>query len=130
MKRKNILIAILFAMYSTSVWCQVKVNLAPNIELTFPQQPEVFDTLGQKVFNYSDEVGYYACIIRRNAVPAGKAPMDLKSFYANLYKSLQRPEEECQLIKQTDLVLAGIIGAEFQTRCKEDPSFQKSDTKG
>jgi hypothetical protein len=123
MKIRNILAWILGILYAPILFSQVKVNLSSKIELTFPKAPDAFDTLGQKVYNYTDQYGYYACIVRTKAVTADNAPMDLKSFYANLYKTLQRPEEQCKLIKQTDLVLAGVVGAEFYSICKEDPEF-------
>jgi hypothetical protein len=102
---------------------QQLVKLSPEIEMTFPGAPEVFDTLGQKIFNYSDENGYYACIIHHNALPSGKLPMDLKSYYANVYKSLQQQNEQCKLVYQTELLIAGIKAAEFYSTCKEDPEF-------
>ncbi|MEP7322990.1 MAG: hypothetical protein ABI761_13785 [Saprospiraceae bacterium] len=123
MNIKSFLTWVLVTFCSQFLFSQVKVNLTSRIELTFPQSPEAFDTLGQRVYNYQDEYGYYACIIRTQAVPPDKKVMDLKAFYSNIYKSLALPGEQCQLIKQTDLMLAGVMGAEFYATCKEDPEF-------
>ena len=117
-------ISVFLFFYSLQVvYGQVQVKLSPEIEMTFPGDPEVFDTLGQKVFNYSDENGYYASIIHHNALPSGKQPMDLKSYYGNVYKSLQQQNEQCKLVYQTELMIAGIKAAEFYSICKEDPDF-------
>ena len=122
MNRRIIYTAVCLAFQLQFLFAQVKVGLTSSIDLTFPKAPEIFDTLGQKVFNFSDENGYYACIINRNAIP-GNQPMDLKVYYTNIYKSLQQPIEQCQLIKQTDLQIAGIQAIEFYTTCRVNPDF-------
>lgn len=100
------------------------VKIDPYFTLTFPNVPSSLDTLGQHVFDYSDETGYYACIVQYNAIKEDKLlDLDFAKFYQTMYEKLQHPDQQCQLVSNTPFFLGDIRGMEFFTRCKEDPEF-------
>ena len=83
-------------------WCllplilsaQVVVQVDRNVKLTFPGQPEKLDTLGQQVYTYSDENGYYSCIVQKTTIdPVKLASIDIGQFYSEIYQSVQNPAE-------------------------------------
>ncbi len=102
----------------------ITVKLDNNFNLVFPNEPNALDTLGQRIYDYSDETGYYACIIQAGSVPADKmADLDVDKFLQSMYDRLQDPTHQCQSIKQSPFTIGAIRGIEFLSRCKEDPDF-------
>lgn len=101
---------------------QVKINVSPGVFLTFPGEPATLDTLGQKVYDYSDETGYYACIVQNTSLNATtRSTLDIGRFYKEVYQSVIRPGDNCKTTKQTDVTLQDLVGMEFFATCDPDP---------
>lgn len=122
MKKSIWFSAVLFLINSAGLTSQVTVSISPSVKLTFPGQPEVIDTLGQKVFHYSDETGYYACIVQQTNLNATKrSTLDLSLFYNEVYQSLVIPEDHCKQVKQQDITIQDLAGMEYYATCDQNP---------
>ncbi len=113
-------------------WCllplilsaQVVVQVDRNVKLTFPGQPEKLDTLGQQVYTYSDENGYYSCIVQKTTIdPVKLASIDIGQFYSEIYQSVQNPADKCQHISQNEIVILNTRAMEFYAQCEERPDI-------
>lgn len=113
-------------------WCllplvlsaQVVVQVGLNVKLTFPGQPEKLDTLGQKVYTYSDENGYYSCIVQKTTIdPVKLAGIDIGQFYSEIYQSVQNPADKCKHISQNEIVILDTRAMEFYAQCEERPDI-------
>jgi len=120
---KKIILYLFFCFLSGPVLrAQVKVNISPNVFLTFPNQPDILDTLGQKVYHYSDETGYYACIVQQTTLnPAKRSALDVNRFYNEVYQSVKIPGDNCNLIKQKNVTIEDLSGIEFYATCDPNP---------
>lgn len=101
---------------------QVSVNVSETVRLTFPGPPEIIDTLGQKVYHFSDETGYYACIAQKTNLNATKrAALDINQFYNQVYESLAIPGDHCKQVRQQPIVIHDLAGIEFYATCDQHP---------
>lgn len=112
---------LIFCLQSQS---QTTVKLTETVTLNFPGQPEVIDTLGQKVFHYDSEGAYFACIVQQTKInPSTRASMDINKFYTDVYQSLNKPQDHCQTVKQQEIHLQDLVGMEFYYKCDPNPEI-------
>lgn len=103
---------------------QQVVEINPGVKLTFPSSPSLLDTLGQRVYDYSDANGYYACILKMNAVSVDKlSNLDRPKFYKTIFESMQDPAHQCKIVSQSNGSVQDVPFAEFYSTCKPDPDF-------
>ncbi len=118
-------IQILFTATLSLPWvlpAQVGVNVTETVRLTFPGQPEIIDTLGQKVYHFTDETGYYACIAQQTNLNATKrATLDINQFYNQVYESLNIPDDHCKTVRQQNIVVRDLAGIEYYATCDQHP---------
>ncbi len=110
----------------TALWARSTelVKIDNHFTISFPSHPDALDTLGQKVYDYSDANGYYAVIVQPNSIKEDKLmDLDLSKFYQTMYEKLQMPSQQCQMINKSQFNIGDIQGVEFFTRCAEDPEF-------
>jgi hypothetical protein len=125
MMKKFILFIIIVSLAGPQLLsAQVKINVSPGVFLTFPGEPSILDTLGQKVYDYSDETGYYACIVQNTSLNATtRSTLDVGRFYKEVYQSVIRPGDNCNTTKQTEVTLQDLLGMEFFATCDPDPEI-------
>lgn len=123
MMNKNIF-CLVFVLLSCSLLlrAQVRINISPNVFLTFPNNPDILDTLGQKVYHYTDETGYYACIVQQTTLnPTKRSALDVNRFYNEVYQTVQMPEDHCNLVRQKNVTIEDLSGIEFYATCDPHP---------
>ncbi|MBK7608689.1 MAG: hypothetical protein IPI18_16535 [Saprospiraceae bacterium] len=122
----RIYIALLLSTLFSShfIVAQQVIEINPGVKLTFPSPPSLLDTLGQRVYDYSDVNGYYACILKMNAVSVDKlANLDRPKFYKTIFESMQDPSHQCRLVNQSSGSISDVPFADFYSTCKLDPDF-------
>ena len=103
---------------------QIVVQIDRDVKLTFPGQPDKLDTLGQRVYIFSDENAYYSCIVQKtNIDPIKLVSIDLGQFYSEIYQSVQNPADKCQSISQNEIVILNTRAMEFYAQCEERPDI-------
>ena len=112
------------SLYPMVLSAQAVVQVDRDVKLTFPGPPERLDTLGQKVYTYSDENGYYSCIVQKTSIdPIKLAGLDIGQFYSEIYQSVQNPADKCQSISQNEIVIHNTRAMEFYAQCAERPDI-------